>query len=837
VVPTSDGQGKQSEGGDEGRRVVFLNEAPKWLRVQAAAVMESLTDGVLVYDAVGRVVGANAAAAHLLGVKERELLGRAADDPAWRWCGLDGTPLPPDQMPAVRVLRTGSPMEEEIYSVGVAEAGAEADEVHVHTWPIGPVDPATGKIDPEGLITVISAAADRASLPADSRHAFRMLAEHSADMITRSDPEGRLVFVSAASKRMLGYAPEEMLGRLFTDFAVPEDRAEMIANRNRSLASIGSMTIRCRLTHKDGTRIWVESRLTVVRSADGKVVDVQTSTRDIRAQVAAEQALKASEERWKATVESAPIGITLVGLDGQFVSVNAAFCEMLGYTEQELMTKTFIEITHPDDLGADLELVRRCQEGEINHYRMEKRYIAQNGRHVWVHLRANLVRDASGEPTHFIALAQDVTEAKQTRELLNHHALHDALTGLPNRSLMVDRLEQAVRKASKSAPVGVLHADIDRFKVVNQSLGAAVADSMLCQVAGRFRAVVRPSDSLGRVAGDEFLVVREGVNSREELAELAETLMSSLRTPMVAEGHSATLSVSIGATLVEEPRDASTILRETEAALTLAENRGRSRWEVYDPRQRDAATLDRIMVENELRTALADGQLRLLYQPIVDLESRNVVGYEALLRWLHPTKGLLRPAEFITVAEESTLIGRIGKVVLDQATTDASGWDGAALGPKPWVAVNVSGRQLGRLELVPAVREALSRSGLEPDRLHLEVTETALFSEADSALTEFEDVRRMGVGLALDDFGTGYSPLTLLRDMPVNTLKVDRSFVNGLGAESGSTAIVEAMITLGRVLGQAVVAEGIETEEQAELLRQLGCPFGQGYLFGKPQEL
>jgi predicted signal transduction protein with EAL and GGDEF domain len=360
---------------------------------------------------------------------------------------------------------------------------------------------------------------------------------------------------------------------------------------------------------------------------------------------------------------------------------------------------------------------------------------------------------------------------------------------------------------------------------------------MLCQVSGRFRAVLRPSDSLGRVAGDEFLIVREGVRDRDELAELAETLMASLRTPLVAEGHSATLSVSIGATLVDEPRDTSTIFRETEAALTLAENRGRSRWELYNPLQRDAATLDRIMVENELRAALSDGQLRLLYQPIVELATRNVVGYEALLRWQHPTKGLLRPAEFLTVAEESPLISRIGKVVLEQATTAASGWDGAAMGPKPWVAVNVSGRQLGRLELVSAVRDALAHSGLAPERLHLEVTETALFSEVESAMTEFEDVRRLGVGLALDDFGTGYSPLTLLRDMPVNTLKVDRSFVTGIGSESGSRAIVQAMITLGHVLGQAVVAEGVETEEQAELLRELGCPFGQGYLFGKPQEL
>ncbi len=574
--------------------------------------------------------------------------------------------------------------------------------------------------------------------------------------------------------------------------------------------------------------------MTIDRDSTADVMPgAESPYRDAPPEPATGEASLGSAAMWRMAVDHAPIGIALVSLDGRMTSANPAWCAVLGYPEHVLLGMSFEEITHPEDLEQDRELFRRCQRGEIDRYDVEKRYVTAAGSIVWAHLSANLARSASGEPMHFVSLIHDITHAKESQEKLAHQALHDTLTGLPNRALLMDRLEQALARARRRRAVAVLYCDIDRFKSVNEILGHAAGDAMLMEVAQRLRSTIRSTDTVARLAGDEFAVVCDDVSSSLEATRIAQALIDALAEPFVIDGREATVSMSLGVTVVPGGMAAEDALREADAAKSLAKERGRSRWELFDPDLRGQSAVDRIAVETELRVALVEDQLVVHYQPIVALATSTVVGYEALVRWMHPTRGLLAPADFLPVAEESALINALGTVVLDRAASDVATWDlvdGAPL----WVAVNVSGQQLGRGELIPAVERALATSGLCAERLHLEVTETALFSGAEAAFDDLRRLQDLGTGLSLDDFGTGYSSLTMLRDAPVSTLKLDRSFVARLGQDAGSTAIVEAVIALGRVLELDVVAEGIETAAQAELLRSFGCPLGQGYYFGRP---
>jgi diguanylate cyclase (GGDEF)-like protein len=380
--------------------------------------------------------------------------------------------------------------------------------------------------------------------------------------------------------------------------------------------------------------------------------------------------------------------------------------------------------------------------------------------------------------------------------------------------------------------VGVLYCDLDRFKTVNASVGHDRGDDVLREVAARFTAAIHPSDTLARLSSDEFVVICEDASCEGDLGELADAVADSLRTPMTVGGKPYTISVSIGATLADAGTAAEQILDEAESALLLAKRSGRSRREMYNA-LRQGSRVDRLSIESELHTALAEEQLRLYYQPIVEIVGRRIVGYEALVRWQHPSRGLLGPADFLPIAEDSALMGPIGAWVLDTATQAAAAWP-ARDGLLPWVSVNVSGQQLGRPEMVPSVERALLASGLPASRLKLEVTETALFAGAEAAMEDLDKLAGLGVAMALDDFGTGFSSLTLLRDVPVSVLKLDRSFVAHVGQDAGSTAIVQAVIALGDMLGLATVAEGVETAEQADLLKRFGCRLAQGYLFGRP---
>jgi diguanylate cyclase (GGDEF)-like protein len=413
-----------------------------------------------------------------------------------------------------------------------------------------------------------------------------------------------------------------------------------------------------------------------------------------------------------------------------------------------------------------------------------------------------------------------------------HQATHDPLTGLPNRSLVVDRLDQALARSSRSGGrVTVLFADLDRFKVVNDSFGHPVGDGVLLSVSERLRAAVRPQDTVGRLAGDEFVIVCEDLTDRETI-NVAERVAATVSDPIMLGGRETVITASIGIAHAEPGTRAEDMLRDSDVAMYRAKERGRSRIELFDAEMR-RRMVDRLEMERSLRTAIAAGELRLDYQPIVTFDDWRVTAAEALVRWEHPERGLVQPDEFIPLAEESGLILPLGRWVLTEACRQLAVWRAEGRADLR-VTVNLSARQFADPELIDVVAEALAKAGLPADALWLEITESVLMEEVEATANTLHALKRLGVHLAVDDFGTGYSSLSYLKRFPVDLLKIDRSFIDGLGTDPEDGAIVLAIVSLAQALRLEVVAEGVEQFHQLEALHRLGCDAVQGFLLARP---
>jgi diguanylate cyclase (GGDEF)-like protein len=439
---------------------------------------------------------------------------------------------------------------------------------------------------------------------------------------------------------------------------------------------------------------------------------------------------------------------------------------------------------------------------------------------------------------HEKLLLHDRGWLKQTQlrvTLAEMHAYYDGLTGLPNRNLLADRLQIAVSRVfRRSSRLAVLFLDLDRFKVVNDTLGHRAGDALLREAAGRLRTALRQADTLARFGGDEFVALIEDVREPADAARVAEKLHEALRPPVEIAGRELFVTASIGISLCpDDSSGADEAIRNADAALHRAKERGRNFTRLYTAGMSERA-LERLRLENELRRALARGELALQYQPILDVGMRTVTGYEALLRWRHPERGLLLPGEFIEISETTGMIEEIGPWVLRTACREAAGW-AAASGSTPGVSVNISPRQLLGTSLVGQVREALGESGLQPERLTLEITESLALQNPQRSAATLDELHRIGVSLAIDDFGTGHSSLSQLKRFPVDTLKLDRGFVSDLHASAGDQAIMTTVVTMARTLGMRVVAEGVELEEQLDVLRSGGCHMAQGFLLGRPE--
>jgi len=560
---------------------------------------------------------------------------------------------------------------------------------------------------------------------------------------------------------------------------------------------------------------------------------------DITARKEAEDDLRAAHERFRSAFENAPIGMGMRDLEGRIIQTNPAYGKILGRRPEDLVGMSVNDLTHPDDREWSAAEMRNFVSSGSDSYQIEKRYIHSDGDEVWVSLSISCVRDEENRPLYLIGQAEDITERREMRERLAYAAIHDPLTGLPNRALFMDRLEVALRRASRGRQtVAVIFLDLDRFKLVNDSLGHEVGDQVLCAVAERLSGVVRASDTLARFGGDEFTVLCDDVDGSGDAFEAAQRLVLAMGQPLALPSGEVFVSLSVGVALSSDGEPGAVLLRNADVAMYRAKERGPSRIEIYraDDEQN---VVSRLRTSNELHRALERHELELHYQPFVDLHTETFVGMEALVRWQHPTRGLLLPQEFIPLAEDSGLIVPLGAWVLNEACRQTAAWnalrteasqDEARLN----ISINVSAVQLAESGFPDQVAEAIEASGINPDRLWLEITESALMRDADDAVVVLRALRDLGIHLEIDDFGTGYSSLSYLQRFPVETLKIDRSFVEDLDQRSDNAAIVRAIIGLGDSLGIPIIAEGVERPAQVARLQALGCHLAQGYLFGRP---
>jgi diguanylate cyclase (GGDEF)-like protein/PAS domain S-box-containing protein len=543
--------------------------------------------------------------------------------------------------------------------------------------------------------------------------------------------------------------------------------------------------------------------------------------------------LKRSEERYRATFDQAAVGVAHVSLQGAFLKVNGKLCDMLGYSEAELLARTFADVTHPDDLAATEDLHERLRAG-ASVPEIEKRYVHKSGAILWTTLAAASLRGARGRPEYFVAVVQDVTERKRAQERLLHQAHYDALTELPNRVLFGDRLAQALSQARRKGwTVGVIFFDLDRFKTVNDTLGHMLGDALLRDAAKRLAGCMRAGDTAARVGGDEFAVILSELSRAQDAAIVARKIIDAMAAPHLLEGHEVFVTSSLGiATFPGDGQDAATLVKNADAAMLRAKQVGRNNYQFYTAAMTERA-MENLKLDSDLRRALQRGEFLLHFQPKASLATGRITGLEALLRWQRPGNGLVAPGEFVPLLEDSGLIVPIGDWIVDAACAQLRAWLDAGVKAVP-VAVNLSAKQFLHHDIGAAIESALRRHGIDAGLLEVEITESDAMRNPDEVVVVLRGLRQAGMRIAIDDFGTGYSSLAYLKRFPLDALKLDSSFVTGLPGDGDDVSIALAVIGMAHSLGLKVIAEGVETEAQRAFLAENGCDQIQGYLLARP---
>jgi diguanylate cyclase (GGDEF)-like protein/PAS domain S-box-containing protein len=553
----------------------------------------------------------------------------------------------------------------------------------------------------------------------------------------------------------------------------------------------------------------------------------------LAARVEAEEARIASEARFQAVFAEAGIGIGIAALDGRLLEVNRALCTMFGYSRDQFLALPAGALLPPGGLR------------NRDHYRTERPYRRADGGRIWIDLVVSLIRGRDGSPLYAVAMVEDVTERRSLQQQLRHQALHDPLTDLPNRTLFFERLTGALITTEPDARVGICYLDLDGFKAINDTLGHDAGDELIRTIASRLASRLRPSGHLvARMGGDEFVVLVEGVKETADVVRVAELALDAVRAPVHLGGHVLNVSASVGVVdRAVEGTDAAELMKAADTTLYWAKTDGRDRWAIFDA-DRHASDVSRYRLSGQLPEALARGQFFVEYQPLVRLDDGVVIGTEALVRWRHPELGVLGPNRFIELAEETGAIGPLGRWVLTEACRQGRAWRDAHPTQPLLMSVNIAVRQVREAGFVDAVKEVLAETGLEPEALQLEVTESSVMGSAGQPLRTLHALAELGVRIAIDDFGTGYSNLAYLRDLPVHALKLAGRFMAGLRAPGGpdqtDQEILSALIRLAHKLKLTVTAEGVETALQAAALRELECDTAQGWHYGRavaPEEV
>ena len=651
--------------------------------------------------------------------------------------------------------------------------------------------------------------------------------------------DGEIASWNSGAKQTFGYDEAEVLGKSYSLIFTAEDNAlgrpaaELRASLDHGTESVDGWHVR-----KDGSRFWCTDTVQPLRDGDGAVTGFTKIVRDSNDSHTSSERLRESEERLRLLIEGVTdYAIFSIDLDGFILLWNSGAQHVFGYREAEVLGKHFSLIYTPEAIARGVPAAEIASAADAGFATDEGWHVRKGGERFFASGEmTRLKADSDGRPRGFVKIAHDITERNQADETNKRQALHDELTQLPNRAFFSDCLRRSVARAKRHPEnrFAVIFIDLDRFKVVNDSLGHGMADGLLVHVARALEGCVRPEDVVARLGGDEFTILISELDDAADAVRVADRVQAALLRPFDLDGFEvftgASMGIAIGSAAYDSPEQ---VLRDADTAMYEAKERGRGQHVLFDSAMHErAASL--LNLQMDLRRAIARQEFRVEYQPIVSLERCRLVGFEALVRWAHPDRGMLQPAEFIAEAENIGLIAQIDRWVLREACRQIRAWQREYEDPALSVSVNLSSKSFSQQDLVTEIRDVLTRNGLSPRSLKLEITESVLMEPFETTATIVSKVESLGIDLYVDDFGTGYSSLSYLTRFPLKVLKIDRSFVSHISDDPHSSVIARTVVTLAHSLGLAALAEGIETQHQLAVLRDLPCKFGQGFLFSKP---
>ncbi|NJR68456.1 MAG: EAL domain-containing protein [Synechococcales cyanobacterium CRU_2_2] len=674
----------------------------------------------------------------------------------------------------------------------------------------------------------------------ESEARFRRLFEEIPNIPMQGyDRDRRVIFWNQASERLYGYDEKTAMGQRIEDLIIPGELREPIVQLIDNWIAGGPAIppAELELLNQAGERVPVFSSHVVLENTQG-YREMYCVDLDLRDRKQAEQAIRASEAKYRSIFENITQGLFQIDSNGRYISVNPFLVTLLGYDSAEVL---MTHLTHPEqpfyvDPNRYCELLQQLNKtGEVRNF--ESQVYRRDGSKIWISETQNAVRDSQGILLYYEGRLEDITLRHQAEAQLRYDAIHDPLTSLYNRAYVAEQLEQILQwqGSNRQGLWALLLIDLDRFKVINDSLGYVVGDEILKILAQRLRSALRSQDVLARLGGDEFVILLQDLALPREIFAIATRCMEALRLPLTLPSGTFSVEASMGiaqGTLAYHSADE--VFRGADIAMYRAKAEGGGHPVLFEQEMHPRA-LARWELEQELKQALAQEALQLFYQPIIDLQTEKLTGFEALLRWNHPERGWISPAEFVPIAEETGLIHPLSWWVFRKAAQQLQCWQMQFPQAKHLTMnVNLSVVQLKQTDLVERLQRLLQECDLQGDRLKLEVTEANFFTVSESTLQIFYDLKQLGMGLCIDDFGTGYSSLSRLHQLPLDVLKIDRAFVDDLDFDLRKQAIAHSIIMLAHGLGASVVAEGIETESQLQILRQFGCEFGQGYWFSRP---
>ncbi len=670
-----------------------------------------------------------------------------------------------------------------------------------------------------------------------SEEKYRNILETIQEGYFECNLRGDLVFFNDALCDLLGYRRDELTGLNYKQFTDAENAEKIRADFNEVYETKQPQRFsKWAITRKNGEKRFEESSVALARNETGETIGFRGIVRDVTEQRRADAALRESEYKLRTLLESMREGLLQVDNDDRIVFVNDCFCEMVDYTSEELMGTVWTQLMFDDDGRDSVKQVnRRRREGHADNYEISLK--KKSGEMLWVIVGGAPILDAEGNVAGSLGVFTNITTRKRAEEQLLHDAFHDGLTGLANRTLFNDHLQMTIdrTKRDKREMFAVLFLDFDRFKVINDSLGHTEGDNLLKQIARRLESSLRSGDLVARLGGDEFTILINRIGDSSVALRVAERIQKNLQVPFEIGGGEIIVTASIGIALSTTGRErAEDMLRDADIAMYRAKFKGKARHQVFDREMHEQAS-SQLRLETEMRQALERGEFTLAYQPIINLETAALVGFESLVRWQHPRRGQIMPLEFIGAAEENNFILPLGKWILRESCRQMRLWqENHPAAAHLIMSVNLSSKQFQQFDLAEQIADTLEQTRLDPRFLKLEITESHIMDNTESAVITMSKLRACGIELSLDDFGTGYSSLSYLHRLPVNFLKIDRSFVMRMIENAENFEIVRTIIKLGQNLKMQVIAEGIETEEQLARLKMLRCEYGQGYYFAKP---